>query len=105
MLGVTRLLSKPGGIEPEFAVAVGDPWQGKGVGATLMNYLLAIAKARGIESIWEIVLAENTRMIAFLRNLGDKISRGADGREYELTPIFAVLNLYKIFLLLIFGNT
>jgi len=71
-------------IEPEFAVAVGDPWQGKGVSATLMNYLLAIAKERGIETIWGIALAENTQMLAFARKIGCKISRGADGREYEL---------------------
>ena len=77
-------MSKPGGIEREFAVAVGDPWQGKGVGAVLMNYLLAIAKARGIETIYGIVLAENTQMIALARKLGCKISRGQDGREYEV---------------------
>jgi acetyltransferase len=85
MVGVARIMSKPGGIEPEFAVAVGDPWQGKGVGAILMEYLLAIAKERGIKTIGGIVLAENTQMLAFAKKLGCKISRGQDGGgEYEL---------------------
>jgi acetyltransferase len=84
ILGVARIMSKPGGIEPEFAVAVGDPWQGKGVGATLMNYLLTIAKERGMETIWGIVLTENSQMIALARKIGGKISRGQDGTEYEV---------------------
>ena len=41
-----------------------------------MNYLLAIAKERGMETIEGIVLAENTKMIAFAKKIGGKISRG-----------------------------
>ncbi|MBW1888054.1 MAG: bifunctional acetate--CoA ligase family protein/GNAT family N-acetyltransferase, partial [Deltaproteobacteria bacterium] len=84
ILGVARIMSKPGGIEPEFAVAVGDPWQGKGVGATLMKQLLAIAKERGIETIWGMVMTENTQMIALARKIGCQISRGQDGSENEV---------------------
>jgi len=77
-------MTKPGGTDPEFAVTVADPWQGKGIGVILMEQLIAIAKERGITSLWGIVLAENTHMLALARKLGCKISRGADAHEYEI---------------------
>lgn len=49
-----------------------------------MNHLLVISKKRGNETTWGIVLAENARMPAFARKLGCKISRGRDGRYYEV---------------------
>jgi len=84
ILGVARLMSKAGGIEPEFAVVVGDPWQGKGIGAALMEHLLGIAKERGMESIWGFVLAENTHMFALARQLGFDISKVPNEAQYEL---------------------
>ena len=70
ILGVAHLMTSPGSARPEFAVVVGDPWQGKGIGAILMEHMLAIAKQRGIEFMWGIVLAENTHMLALARKLG-----------------------------------
>jgi len=84
ILGVARLMSKAGGIEPEFAVVVGDPWQGKGIGATLMEHLIGIAKERDMESIWGFVLAENTHMLALARKLGFAISKVPGEAQYEL---------------------
>jgi len=84
ILGVARLMSKAGGLEPEFAVVVGDPWQGKGMGVALMEHLIGIAKERGMESIWGLVLAENTHMLALARKLGFAISRVPGEAEYEL---------------------
>ena len=67
MLGVSRLVGDPDGIEAEFAVLVGDPWQGKGIGAALLESCLAIARERGFQSIWGMVLTENTQMLALGR--------------------------------------
>ena len=80
MLDVARLMTKPGGLKPEFAVVVSDRWQGKGIGATLMEHLIAIAKERDIESVWGLVLAENTHMLALARKLGFSISRISGGK-------------------------
>ena len=77
-------MTKAGGTRPEFAVAVGDPWQGKGIGANLMEHIIAIAKERGIESIWGNVLVENTYMLALARRLGFTISRVPGENYYEL---------------------
>ena len=73
MLGVARIMTNPGGESPEFAVLVGDPWQGRGVGAKLMEHLLAIAGERQLESISGIILGANINMLAFLH--GNSVSK------------------------------
>ncbi len=55
---------------------MGDPWQGNGVGVALMEHLIGIARERGVESIWGLVLAENTHMLALARKLGFAIFQG-----------------------------
>lgn len=84
MLGVSRLVGDPDGIEAEFAVLVGDPWQGQGIGAALMESCLAIAKERGFRSIWGIALAENTQMLALGRKLGFEIKYSPGSGDYAL---------------------
>jgi acetyltransferase len=84
MLAVARLLGDPDGTEAEFAIVVGDPWQGKGVGAALLERCISIAAERGMRSVWGIVLPENTQMLALGRKLGFKITRPPGGSDYEL---------------------
>ena len=84
MLGVGRLISDPGEATAEFAVLVGDPWQGMGIGAILLERLIAVAKERSMESLWGYVLSDNTRMLSLGRKLGFTISKIADAGEYKL---------------------
>ena len=85
ILGVARIMTKPGGTEPEFAVTVSDDWQGKGIGATLLEHLIAIARERGFETLWGVVLAGNRYMLALAKKLGFRIEKGQDSGEFELT--------------------
>jgi acetyltransferase len=85
MVATARVISDPDGKRAEFAILVGDPWHGKGVGARLLERCLAIAKERCIETVWGIVLQENTGMRALARKLGFKISRSDEPSELELT--------------------
>jgi acetyltransferase len=85
MVATARVMSDPDGKRAEFAILVGDPWHGKGVGAKLLERCLAVAKERGIETVWGIVLRENTGMQALARKLGFKISRSDEPSELELT--------------------
>jgi acetyltransferase len=55
------------------------------VGARLLERCLAIAKERGFETVWGIVLHENTGMQALARKLGLEVSRSDDPGELELT--------------------
>jgi len=84
MLGVSRLMGDPDGKRAEFSVAVGDSWQGKGIGAVLMKRLIGIASERGVEYLWGIVLAENTQMLALGKGLGFTISRTGLSSQYKL---------------------
>ena len=84
MLGVARLMGDPDGVKAELAVLVGDPWQGKGVGAALMERLIAVSRERGLKSIWGLVLAENTHMLALVRKAGFKSSWNTEYRAYEI---------------------
>ena len=84
ILGVFRLMCDPDGKEGEMAIVVGDPWQGKGVGEKLFEQGLFIAKERGIESFWGIVLAENTTMLSLARRVGSTIKWDADASAYHV---------------------
>jgi len=83
MLGVARLMGNPGGMEAEFSVVISDACQGMGIGATLMDFLIAIAKERDMKSIWGLILSENKSMLALARKLGFAISMGPDAGQYE----------------------
>ena len=71
--------------DAEFAVLVGDPWHGKGIGAHLLATCLDIARERRFGTIWGCVLAENKGMLALGRKLGFTIKRADQSGEFELT--------------------
>ncbi len=70
MLGLARLMSDPDGNKAELSVAVGDPWQEKGVGWKLLKYLIFIARERGIKSLSGMASAENKVILEMSRELG-----------------------------------
>lgn len=88
MLGDARVILGPNHSEAEFSVVVSEPWQGKGIGAALLLRCLQIAKARGVQKVSGIVLAENTQMLSLGRKLGFKIRKEQDVPEYELSIDF-----------------
>jgi acetyltransferase len=85
MLGVARVISGPDRNRAEFSIAVGDPWQGKGIGRKLMERALEVAVDYGIKKVQGEVLAENKQMLALGRKLGFKMSRDGDAGDYLLT--------------------
>lgn len=56
--------------ECEFAIAVADAWQRRGIGALLMRMLIGIAAARGFVRMRGVILATNRNMIALCEALG-----------------------------------
>ena len=85
LLGVARIIGDPDGKFGEFAVVVGDPWHGKGIGAVLLQKCLDIAKKRRFKTVTGFVLRENKGMLALGKKLGFKIERHSDIGECELT--------------------
>jgi acetyltransferase len=70
MFGVVRLVMTPNREQGEFAILVGDPWQGKGLGATLMERIIGVAQDYGVKYLYGDVLLENEPMLGMMKRLG-----------------------------------
>src|SRR5437867_6160406 len=68
LVGVGRYetLDEPG--TAEIALVVQDGWQGRGLGALLMDEVLRAGRARGIQRFRAYVLADNQPMLHLLRS-------------------------------------
>jgi acetyltransferase len=88
MLGVARIIGDPDGRTGEFAVLVGDTWQGQGIGSNLLEKCLSIAEKQGFKTVHGIVLRENRNMLALGKKLGFEIKRDADSADNELVIHF-----------------
>lgn len=69
-IGVARYVAEGDRRSCEFAIAVADDWQRKGLGSRLMQALIAAARGRGMRELHGEVLASNRRMLAFTARLG-----------------------------------
>jgi acetyltransferase len=78
ILGVGRL-SLEGAECAEFALIVSDAWQDRGVGAALLEDLIAIARAGNLRRLIGFVLADNASMLDLCRRLGFDFSPPEDG--------------------------
>lgn len=79
MIGVVRIISDAWMEGAEYAIVVADPWQGLGLGRKLTNFILEIAKDKGIKKIFATVLSGNQGMIGLFKKLGFKFHR----EDYE----------------------
>ena len=85
-LGVARVVADPDNIDAEFAVTVRSDLKGHGLGAILMEKLIAYCRRRGTRAIVGEALPENTRIIKLARKLGFEVSqrRGDDTMHMRL---------------------
>jgi len=65
----------------EFALAVADGWQGRGLGRRLIAHLIREARAHGLQRLFGDVLAENRRMLALLRDFSARLQSHPDGPQ------------------------
>ena len=86
-IGVARFVRSPADRDlAEVAVAVADPWHGRGVATALLNRLTERARAEGIRRFSAEILAENQPMLDLIDDIGSVTMRsGGHGRvEAEL---------------------
>ncbi|MGO3740599.1 MAG: GNAT family N-acetyltransferase [Marinomonas foliarum] len=91
LIGTARYIDNFDDQSCEFAVVLGDEFQGLGLASYLMRRLMQVAADKGIRVMKGIVLAENKRMIDFCRHLGFTIQRDPDDfgqmvASIKLTP-------------------
>jgi acetyltransferase len=73
VIGAVRLIVEPGGKSGEFAVVVGDKWQGLGLGSKLMDLLVDIGKDMRVDKIYGYVSAYNYKMLQLCKKKGFKV--------------------------------
>ena len=78
IIGVARYARDDDGAGHEFAVAVADEWQGRGVGTRLLEELFEYARTRGLRRLYGRVLNDNAHMLSLARTLGLTITQSAD---------------------------
>jgi acetyltransferase len=70
IVGDARCVANPGTRSCELGIAVADDWHHTGMAQLLMAALESAARERGFERIKGLVLAENTGMLDFVKQLG-----------------------------------
>ncbi len=77
-IGVARYVADPDGKSCEFAIALDDAWQGSGLAGILMLTLIDAARVRGMQRMEAFILAGNSKMIKFAKQLGFSVHRDPD---------------------------
>ncbi|MDW8468539.1 MAG: GNAT family N-acetyltransferase [Burkholderiales bacterium] len=63
----------PGTRSCDFGIVIADAWHRSGIAGLLMAALIDYARAQGFETMEGVVLAENRRMLRFVRALGFEV--------------------------------
>ncbi len=84
IVGVARYVRTEPGPRAEVAVTVGDDWQGRGVGRTLLDLLTVRAKEEGVQTFTAQVLGGNLPMVELLSTLGEVQASPYDHGSREL---------------------
>lgn len=85
MIAVARVIKDSDGTAGEYDIIVGDPWQKKGVGKTLLAECFRIAKAQGVKTIRAEILRDNAPMLSVLNQLGIEFDKQVDADAYRVT--------------------
>ena len=83
--GGRYIVTAPG--EAEVAFAVGDAYQGQGLGGLLMRHLVAIARAAGVRTLVAEVLAGNAPMLKVFQRSGLRLTTRADSGIVHATLV------------------
>jgi len=82
--GVVRLIADPYNETAEFAIVVADPWQNQGLGNKFTDYILEIARQRGIKRVYADFLRDNYLMRHMFEKRGFKITTEKEISHAEL---------------------
>lgn len=80
-VGVARFYTLPDGFSCEFAIVIADEWQNRGVARQLMKALVEAARSRRFTKMEGTVLAENRRMLDFVKSLGFRVETNTEDSQ------------------------
>jgi acetyltransferase len=84
IVGVSRYFLDVESGDAEFAIVVGDKWQGHGLGYHLMERLIDVARQRGVKRLIGVVLSENETMLRLMHELGFRIQPSTETSAVEV---------------------
>ncbi|MGH8623226.1 MAG: GNAT family N-acetyltransferase, partial [Burkholderiales bacterium] len=84
IVGGARYSAAAGSKDCEFAIAVVDEWQGRGLARQLLEALMRAARAHGFEHMEGYILAGNARMLGLARRLGFVRLESPEGPAIQL---------------------
>jgi acetyltransferase len=87
IVAVARYVANPDRESAEFAIAVADAWQGKGLAYALMRMLIRCAGRRGFKRLIGGVLAVNAPMLALATALGFVAEPDPDARDQFIVTL------------------
>ena len=91
IVGEARYVVDPAaGRDAEFAIAIADEFQRKGLGTRLMKLIVAHASRTGVRRLFGEILAENQTMLEFAQRLGFGIPANAADHRTVIACISVV---------------
>lgn len=84
MAGMASLVVQPDGESGEVAVVVGDPWQNRGLGTEMFDYIVEVGRSMGLRRVFGEILARNTKMMHIAHERGFGL-RQMDEENYMAT--------------------
>jgi acetyltransferase len=86
-VGVARFIQNPDNESAEYAIVVGDAWQGKGIARSLMQHLIAFARRKGLKRLEGAVLKANANMVKFVTSLGFAVHDDPTDPDQHMTVL------------------
>ena len=86
-VGVARYVTNLDKTSCEFALAVSDNWQNRGIARKLMRNLVEVARDRGLEKMEGKVLSNNSKMLELMRSLNFQISNDPEDAAVKLAEV------------------
>ncbi|MDH3275635.1 MAG: bifunctional acetate--CoA ligase family protein/GNAT family N-acetyltransferase [Gammaproteobacteria bacterium] len=86
-IGVARYVTNLDKTSCEFAVAVSDKWQNKGIARRLMRNLVEVARDRDLEKMEGKVLSNNSKMLELMTSLNFQISNDPEDTAVKLVEV------------------
>ena len=84
IIGVSRYITNPDQTSCEFSLVVSDAFKGQGLGSRLMLSIMDFARARGLNEIDGLILANNANMLRLMAGLGFAIRAFPDDPSFKL---------------------
>jgi len=80
----------------EFAIAVADEWQSRGVGFMLARLLFSYARAHGVQRLSALIFANNVRMLRLAERLQMTLRRSADDDSVVEAELEVLHSRYRL---------